>query len=41
MSYADCYVAALAKVKKADLVTGNKEFKAIEDQVGLLWVGEI
>jgi len=40
MSYADCYAAALAKLKKADLVTGDKEFKAVENQVSLLWVGE-
>jgi|SRR3972149_1193321 len=38
MSYADCYAAALAKNKKADLVTGDKEFKAVEDQIGILWV---
>jgi ribonuclease VapC len=38
MSYADCYAAALAKAKKADLVTGDIEFKAIEDQVKIQWV---
>ena len=38
MSYADCYAAALAKVKKADLVTGDTEFKAVEDQVKIQWV---
>jgi predicted nucleic acid-binding protein len=38
MSYADCFTAALAKVKKADLVTGDSEFKAIEDQVKIQWV---
>jgi len=38
MSYADCYAAALAKVKKADLVTGDSEFKTIEDQVKIQWV---
>jgi ribonuclease VapC len=38
MSYADCYAAALAKVRKADLVTGDTEFKAVEDQVTIKWV---
>lgn len=33
MSYADCYAAALARSRKADLVTGDHEFKAVEDQV--------
>jgi uncharacterized protein len=38
MSYADCYAGALAKTMKADLVTGDKEFKAIEDVVAIQWV---
>ena len=38
MSYADCYAGALAKTMKADLVTGDKEFKAIEDEVAIHWV---
>ena len=38
MSYADCYAAALAKTRKADLVTGDREFKAVEDQVKIQWV---
>lgn len=38
MSYADCYAAALAKTKKADLVTGDGEFKPLEDQIKIQWV---
>ncbi len=38
MSYADCYAAALAKAKKADLVTGDKEFKALEKEMKIEWV---
>ena len=38
MSYADCYAAALAKLKKADLVTGDKEFKPLEDAINIQWV---
>ena len=38
MSYADCYAAALAKSYKADLVTGDGEFKAVEDKVNIQWV---
>jgi ribonuclease VapC len=38
MSYADCYAAALAKAKKADLVTGDKEFRPLETLVNILWV---
>jgi len=38
MSYADCYAAALAKSKKADLVTGDVEFKQIEKAINIQWV---
>jgi ribonuclease VapC len=38
MSYADCYAAALAKVKKAELITGDREFKPLEDEIRIQWV---
>ena len=38
MSYADCFAAALAKDRKADLVTGDKEFKQVEGEVGIHWL---
>jgi predicted nucleic acid-binding protein len=38
MSYADCFAAALAKLKKAELVTGDKEFKQVEGDVKVLWL---
>jgi ribonuclease VapC len=38
MSYADAFAAALAKLKKADLVTGDKEFKLLEDEIKISWV---
>jgi predicted nucleic acid-binding protein len=38
MSYADCYAAALAKARKADLVTGDKEFKPLEVEIRIQWV---
>ena len=38
MSFADCFAAALAKENKADLVTGDPEFKQVESQVKLLWL---
>ena len=30
MSYADCFAAALAKIGNAELVTGDRDFKAVE-----------
>lgn len=39
MSYADCFAAALAKIHKGELVTGDKEFKAVENEVKVVWVG--
>ncbi len=38
MSYADAFAAALAKVKKADLVTGDTEFRQIESELKIIWL---
>ena len=38
MSYADCFAAALAKVHKGEVITGDKEFKTIENEVKVAWV---
>lgn len=39
MSYADCFAAALAKASKAELVTGDKEFRQVDGEVKILWIG--
>ena len=33
MSYADCFAAALAKARNAELVTGDREFKVVEKEL--------
>jgi predicted nucleic acid-binding protein len=38
MSFADCFAAALAKQKKAVLLTGDKEFKQIEGDITIEWL---
>jgi len=38
MSYADCFAAALAKLKNAELVTGDPEFKQVERDVRISWL---
>lgn len=38
MSYSDCFAAALAKLRKAELVTGDKEFRQVEREVKILWI---
>lgn len=38
MSYADCFAAALAKEHKADLVTGDPEFRQIDGEIKIAWV---
>lgn len=38
ISLGDCFAAALAKELKADLVTGDPEFKQVEGQVKMLWL---
>ena len=38
IAYADCFAAALAKIKSAPLVTGDPEFKLLQDRISILWV---
>ena len=38
ISLADAFAAALAKERKAELVTGDKEFKALSKEIGILWL---
>lgn len=38
MSFADGFAAALAKQKKAELVTGDKDFKPLEGEIKMLWI---
>jgi ribonuclease VapC len=38
MSFADCFAAALAKEKKALLLTGDPEFKQVEAQLTIDWL---
>ncbi len=38
LSYADCFAAALAKERNAELVTGDREFKAVEKEVQIGWL---
>ncbi|MBI5555867.1 MAG: type II toxin-antitoxin system VapC family toxin [Elusimicrobia bacterium] len=38
ISYADCFAAALAKVKKGELITGDKEFKSLEKEIKISWL---
>lgn len=39
MSFADCFAAALAKQRKASLVTGDSEFKQIQQDIAIIWLG--
>jgi len=38
MSYADCFAAALARQRKAELVTGDRDFRQVEGEVKILWL---
>jgi uncharacterized protein len=38
MSLADCFAAALAKDRKADLFTGDPEFRQLEHEIRLVWI---
>jgi len=38
ISYADAFAAALAKLKDAQLITGDKEFKTLEQEIKINWI---
>ena len=38
ISYADCFAAALAKQTNATLVTGDPEFKQLENEIAIEWL---
>ncbi|MBM3252632.1 MAG: type II toxin-antitoxin system VapC family toxin [Candidatus Omnitrophica bacterium] len=38
ISYADCFAAALAKLRKGEVITGDKEFKMFENEVKIAWI---
>ncbi len=38
MSLADCFAAALARDRKADLYTGDPEFREVEEELRVVWI---
>lgn len=38
MSLADCFAAALARQKKADVYTGDPEFRSVEKEIKIVWL---
>lgn len=38
MSYADAFAAALARIRNAELVTGDREFRLVEDEIKIDWL---
>ena len=38
LAYADAFAAALAKILNAELVTGDPEFKEIENEIKIGWL---
>jgi predicted nucleic acid-binding protein len=38
IAYADCFAAALAHLKKAELYTGDPEFRVLEKDIKVIWL---
>jgi predicted nucleic acid-binding protein len=38
MSFADCFAAALARQKNANLITGDQEFKQVQKDIAVTWL---
>lgn len=37
LSYADCYTAALGKLRQAEIVTGDPEFQKLKGEITIAW----
>jgi len=40
IAYADCFAAALSSKLKATLVTGDPEFRKLETDISIQWIGQ-
>ena len=38
MAYADCFAAALAHRDRIPLITGDSEFRRVEDVIEIVWL---
>ena len=38
IAYGDCFAAALSKMRKAELVTGDREFASLETEIKISWL---
>lgn len=38
MSLADCFAAALARARKAEIYTGDREFQSVEADQKIIWI---
>lgn len=38
LPYMDCFAAALTKLHKGELITCDKDFKAVENEIKILWI---
>ena len=38
LPFVDCFAAALAKLRKGELLTTDKDFKAVEEEIKIGWV---
>ena len=38
ISYADCFAAALTKINKGELLTGDREFEQLKKDIRIIWI---
>jgi len=38
IAYADCFTAALGKLKKAEVITGDPEFRKLSKEIRVKWI---
>ena len=38
LPYADCFAAALAKLRRGEIFTGDMDFKELENEIRIIWI---
>ncbi len=38
LPFVDCFAAALAKLRKGELITADKDFKIVENEIKVVWI---
>ena len=38
LPFADCFAASMAKIHKGEIITGDNDFRVIENEIKIIWI---